>query len=183
MQHKEYAVIPLLSLLGTIGKATASNELIGKAVQAEVAEELNKIPKQDAIEGAKAMQQCIRQHFQQRFPNSKHYRPSRVTRAFNYVYVNVPGVTRAYQDIDIYPKNAAWLCIPVNSAAKGRSPSEFSNLFKPKDHNILAANEGGKLVVYYALSKHVHQKQDSTIMPTDEKLADVASEAMAKRFD
>lgn len=181
MQHKEYVVIPFISLLGTIGNVSSSD--IGNAVQSELVEEFSKISNEGAIDAAKAMQQCIRQHFQQRFPNSKHYRPSRVTRAFNYVYVNVPGVTRAYQDIDIYPKNAAWLCIPVNSAAKGKSPRAFNNLFKPKDHNILAANEGGKLVVYYALSKHVHQKQDSTIMPTDEKLANVAMEAVGKKID
>lgn len=176
-------MIPLLSLLGTIGRTTAASNMIGKLVGEAATEELEKIPKEGAVEGAKAMQRCIREHFSQRFPGSKHYSPSKVTRAFNYVYVNVPGVTRAYQSIDIYPKNAAWLCIPVNSAAKGRSPSDFSNLFKPKDHNILAANENGKLVVYYALSKHVHQQQDSTIMPSDEKLSDVALAAMGKKFD
>lgn len=174
-------MIPFISLLGTIGKVSSS--AIGKAVQSELVEEFSKISKEGAIDAAKAMQQCIRQHFKQRFPNSKHYSPSKVTRAFNYVHVNVPGVARAYQDIDIYPKNAAWLCIPVNSAAKGRSPSNFSNLFKPKDHNILAANEGGNLVVYYALSKHVHQQKDQTIMPSDQKLTDVATAAIGKKFD
>lgn len=68
----------------------------------------------------------------------------------------MPGIGRAYHDIDIYPKNAEWLTIPVHPDAKGKSPTVFNNLFKPKDHNILAANEDGSLVVYYALSKHVH---------------------------
>lgn len=181
MQHKEYAVIPLLSLLGSINNAASAGA--SKALKEDLSKRMKQFDQKDAIQGAKAMAMCIKQHFQKRFPGSKHYRPSRVRQIQATVYINVPGVTRAYQDMDIYPRNAAWLCIPVIAKARGKSPTKFDNLFKPKDHNILAANENGKLVVYYALSKHVHQNRDASIMPSDEKLADVASKAMAKRFD
>lgn len=97
-------MIPLISLLGTIGGSSGTDGAVGRAVQEELERDFGKISKEGAVEGAKAMQKCIREHFQRRFPGSKHYRPSRVRRAFNYVQVDVPGVTRAYQDIDIYPK-------------------------------------------------------------------------------
>ena len=38
--------------------------------------------------------------------------------------------------------------------------------------NVLAKQTaGGNLVFMYALSKHVHQNQDSTLMPDDTELA------------
>ena len=70
--------------------------------------------------------------------------------------IDIPGAGRAYHDVDIYPKNANWLAIPLHAAARGRSPREFKGLFKPKNKNILALVQNNALVAMYALSKHVH---------------------------
>lgn len=132
---------------------------------------------------AEAICKKIQDHISQRYPSSSHWDPSKVTCSGNgtkgEVNIDIPGAGRAYHDIDIYPVNAEWLTIPVHPDAKGKSAREFSNLFKPKDHNILAANENGSLVVYYALSKHVHQSQDRSLLPTEKEMLEAAREAAA----
>lgn len=166
-------MLQFLSIIGRIGAQVArGGAQIGKLLENALGEEVKKSEKEDPIKAAEKIRDLIRAHFRSRFPGSKHFDPDKVNSTRGMVVVDVPGVTRAYKDIDIYPKNAAFLTIPVHPDAKGRSAGEFSNLFKPKDHNILAANENGALVVYYALSEHVHQKRDPSIMPSDQKMAD-----------
>ena len=43
--------------------------------------------------------------------------------------IDVPGVTRAYHDIDIVPKFRKYLTIPISTQSYGRKSSEFSNTF------------------------------------------------------
>lgn len=176
-------MLQFLSIIGRIGAQAARGGHIGKLLEEALGEDFEKSEKEDPIKAAEKIRDLIRGHFSRRFPGSKHFDPDKVNSTRGLVIVDVPGVTRAYQDIDIYPKNAAFLTIPVHPDAKGRSASDFSNLFKPKDHNILAANENGALVVYYALSEHVHQKRDPSIMPSDQKIAEVGGAEFAKRFD
>lgn len=76
--------------------------------------------------------------------------------------IDIPGASRAWHDIDIYPKNGAYLAIPLLPEAEGLSPSAFSGLFRPwrkgggEKMNVLALKNGSSLVFMYALSKHVH---------------------------
>lgn len=127
-----------------------------------------------------SMLSTIKGHFSQRFPGSSHYDPSKVvpsetSKNVAAIDINIPGVSRAYHDIDIYPRTASALAIPMNHLAIGRSPREFSNLtfIKKKNGNaFLAQNNGGNLTFMYYLSKHVHQRQDSSIMPTNKTLID-----------
>lgn len=90
--------------------------------------------------------------------------------------IDIPGASRAYHDIDIYPKNGEWLTIPLHPFLVGMSARTQPGLFRPRRKggglmNVLAQKtEGGALVFMYALSKHVHQKQDSSLLPTDDDM-------------
>ena len=76
--------------------------------------------------------------------------------------IDIPGASRAYHDIDIYPKNGAYLSIPLLPQLKGVSPRLVPGLFRPwkrgggEKANVLAQKNGSTLVFMYALSKHVH---------------------------
>ena len=102
------------------------------------------------------------------------------------VAVDIPGITRAYHDIDIYPKEANALAIPLHASAYGISPRENNDrgtykLFRIKKDgvpgNVLyrnASDEEGGLIPMYALTKHVHQVRDPSLMPTNKTMTDEA---------
>ena len=100
------------------------------------------------------------------------------------VAVAIPGITRAYHDIDIYPKEANALAIPLHESAYGISPRENNDrgtykLFRIKKDgvpgNVLYRNdEEGGLIAMYALTKHVHQVRDPSLMPTNKTMTDEA---------
>lgn len=132
---------------------------------------------------AQGVKDAIADHWSKRFPHSQHWDATLVTpKEDGTVVVDVPGAGRAYHNVDISPQKAEWLTIPVHPDAKGKPATIFSNLFKPKGKNVLAANEGGSLVVYYALSKHVHQTQDESIMPSDSVMIDKGLENVVKKM-
>lgn len=132
----------------------------------------------------KAMARVIKSHWASRFPGSSFYSSSKVhAMDSGRVTLDNPGVGRAFHDIDIYPINGKYLTIPLIDAAKGKSPTQFTGLFKPKGHNVLAMREGKSLVCYYALSQHVHQKQDRTILPSDDQLATAVFNAIWGSID
>lgn len=127
-----------------------------------------------------AVASTIKRHFQSIYPGSTHYSPDKVTlkeaagsRAT--VGVDVPGITRAYRDLDIRAKNAKRLAIPMHRQAFGVSPRDVPGLFYAKNKKgteMLAKTEGGSLVVMYVLKESVHQKRDPGLMPSDKTLAD-----------
>lgn len=99
------------------------------------------------------------------------------------VAVTTPGISRAYHDIDIYPKEANALAIPLHASAYGISPREINDrgtyqLFRIKRNgtpgNVLYRNEDGELIPMYALTKHVHQVQDPSLMPSNQQMIDAA---------
>ena len=84
--------------------------------------------------------------------------------------IDVPGVTRAYHDIDIVPKIGKKLAIPMHRSAYGASPRNTPGLFYAKNAKgteMLAKVEGGALVAMYILKDRVHQRQDRSLMPSD----------------
>lgn len=125
-----------------------------------------------------AVNQTIKRHFQSIYPGSGHYAPEKVTNAGALgtraiVNVDVPGITRAYRDLDIVPKNAKRLAIPVHRDAFGVPPREQTGLFYAKNAKgteMLAKVEGGALVVMYILKDRVRQPRDPGLMPSDETL-------------
>ena len=91
------------------------------------------------------------------------------------INIDVPGITRAYHDLDIRAKNAKHLAIPMHREAFGVSPKDVPGLFYTKNKKgteMLAKTEGGALVVMYILKESVHQERDPGLMPSDKTLAD-----------
>lgn len=128
----------------------------------------------------KSMQSTIRNHFQQIYPGSNHYSPDKVYAGkvsgnSATEVIDVPGISRAYHDLDIYPRRAQKLAIPVvQQNATKNSTSNNSNMFYVKTESgteMLATSSGGALVAMYILKDHVHQPQDRRLMPSDATLA------------
>ena len=135
------------------------------------------------------MSDAIRAHFRFQFPGSSHYDPKKVNPSNEshlnegVVDVDVPGVSRAYHDIDIIPRNRQYLTIPMHREAFGKKAPDFNDLIvvKKKDGKaFLAKNDGGNLSMMFFLAKHVHQRMNTSIMPTDNELASVAMSRLSR---
>lgn len=133
----------------------------------------------------------FRNHVQSRYPDSKHWNPDKITAANAGigVEIDIPGAGRAWHDVDIYPKNGQWLTIPLHPFLVGVSARTQEGLFRPwkrgggERMNVLAkTSSGGALVFMYALSKHVHQRQDPSLLPSDEQVFDALFEAYAQKL-
>lgn len=131
----------------------------------------------------------FRRHVSSRYPGSKHWDPNKITPKTDGsigVDIDIPGADRAWHDIDIYPKNGQWLTIPLLPWLVGMSAKDQPGLFRPwrrgggERANVLAQKSaGGSLVFMYALSKHVHQQQDPSLLPGDEQIFNAFFEAYA----
>ena len=122
------------------------------------------------------MTKSVKNWVQQRYPNSQHWDPNKVTKGdsvgvIGTTNVDIPGAGRAYHDVVIKPVRARHLTIPIHQIAYGKKVSDFNDLFKPKGKNILARNVNGNLVAMFALATSAFQKKDSSLMPPDEHLA------------
>lgn len=153
------------------------------------------------INAGQRLARCIRQHM--RHLNASRRSPLNESGKSNYfspqkvlepvvsdsdvtVAVAIPGISRAYHDIDIYPKEANALAIPLHASAYGISPRENNDrgtydLFRIKRKgsnekgNVLYRNgDDGELIPMYALTKHVHQVKDPSLMPTQKQMTDEA---------
>ena len=133
------------------------------------------------------MTSSVKSWVQKRYPNSNHWDPNKVNSErgvglIGITNVDIPGASRAYNDINIRPVKAKMLTIPMHSDAFHHSVRDFNDLFKPKGKNILARNVDGNLVVMFALAKSAFQKQDSSLMPTDENLASGIFRALCQKL-
>lgn len=134
-----------------------------------------KLGREGAQYAASTMANCIKRHFQMKYPGSSHYSPDKVSTKNSVVVVDVPGVARAYHDVTIRPKTAQHIAIPLHRSAYGISPRDVQDLFYTQNKfgtEMLAKVQGGTLVVMYILKDRVFQKQDPTIMPSDQTMAD-----------
>lgn len=75
------------------------------------------------------------------------------------------------------------LAIPISEEAKGKSPRDFDGLFRPKGRNVLLMKKGGELAAMFALSEQAFQKQDATLLPSDETFADRIGDRFFREFD
>lgn len=130
--------------------------------------------------------ELFRAHVQSKYPGSKHWDPNKITPSTGGIGVDIdiPGAGRAYHDVDIRPVNGQWLAIPLHPFLVGISAKTQPDLFRPwkkgggSKMNVLAKKtEGGNLVFMYALSKHVHQRQDPSLLPTDDDVVNNIFEA------
>ena len=133
------------------------------------------------------MTKAVKNWVQQRYPNSQHWDPNKVTKGdslgvIGTTNVDIPGAGRAYHDVVIKPVRARHLTIPIHQIAYGKKVSDFNDLFKPKGKNILARNVNGNLVAMFALAKSAFQKQDSSLMPTDDNLASGIFRALCQKL-
>ena len=136
---------------------------------------------------AQVLEEETRQHVSERYPGSKHWDPSKVNasasestgqKSQGSIEIGIPGASRAFHDVTIMPKNAEHLAIPIHSSAKGKSPRDFTDLFKPEGKNVLMQKQDTGIVAMFALAEQAFQKRDSTLLPTDAKYA----EAIGNRF-
>lgn len=112
--------------------------------------------------------------------------PPNATSADVSVTVTTPGISRAYHDVDISPVNGQFLTIPLHADAYGLSASEYSErygkLFRINQRGstekgkVLYTKDAlnGKPIPMYALTTHVHQVRDPSLMPTNDKMTEEA---------
>lgn len=164
---------------------TINGDSVGTGIADILKRRLEQVSNSDAkSSAANALAKCIADYWSSRFPNSDFYSPNCISVNGDSVDIDNPGVGRAYHDVDIFPTNAEYLAIPLTDFAKShKSPRDIDGLFKPKNHDVLATNENGTLVCHYALSKHVHQSQDRTIMPTEDAMYESVKEAVVNQLD
>jgi len=92
------------------------------------------------------------------------------------VSINQPGIGRAVHDVTIVPgAGKQWLTIPLIAEAYNQRAYRVPGLFMPgakgaKKHVLAKRGADGTLRFWYALVKSVTQKQDRTLLPSDEEL-------------
>lgn len=95
------------------------------------------------------------------------------------ITITQPGMRRAFGDVDIFPgpgKKA--LTIPLTAEAYNRRAIGMVGLFairSKEGKGLLVRKDGaGGLVALYLLVSSVHQKQDRTLLPSDEEIITAA---------
>ena len=171
----------------TILIQTTDNKPIEQGISALLRRVVNTLNKESGKIAAESMSKSVKNWVQQRYPGSQHWDPDKVQQGDSQgvvgnVNVNIPGAGRAYHDVTIRPTHAMHLTIPIHQSAYGKKVSDFNDLFKPKGKNILARNVNGQLVAMFALAKSAFQKQDSSLMPTDDNLAGGIFRALCQKL-
>jgi hypothetical protein len=99
--------------------------------------------------------------------------------------INHPGLGRAFHDVTIAPKNAKALTIPVAAIAYNRRAGQFNNLYvwksKTTGNAFLAMRDPGadkhaRPILVYLLVRSVTQKQDRTLLPSQEEWESAAAQ-------
>ena len=171
----------------TIRIQTESGQPIEYGLKSIFTRIINDISRDFSSTASTTMTSSVKSWVQKRYPNSKHWEPNKVTNGKSIgltgtTNVDIPGANRAYHDINIRPVRAKMLTIPMHSDAFHHSVRDFNDLFKPKGKNILARNVNGQLVAMFALAKSAFQKQDSSLMPTDDNLASGIFRALCQKL-
>ena len=155
---------------------TQDGGTVGEGLSKILARIVKKLEQDSGHISTDVMTKSVKNWVQNRYPNSKHWSPSKVKKGnsigvVGQTNIDIPGASRAYADITIRPTRARALTIPIHQRAYGKKVDDFNGLFKPKGKNILAVNEGGQLVAMFALAQSAFQRRDPYLLPTDEHLA------------
>lgn len=112
------------------------------------------------------------------------------------VVIPAPGFGRAFHDVTITPKNGyPYLTIPSNALSYGLRAKDVKGLgwtlFRPpakgakkhgkkfdKYRDILMGTKGGETRCLYLLKKRVQQRQDRSLLPSDDAIRTTAARAM-----
>jgi hypothetical protein len=98
--------------------------------------------------------------------------------------INHPGIGRAFHDVTIKPTKSKYLTIPLIAEAYNRRAYRVPDLFVLKGTPLLAKTDGdGKIKVWYRLVKSVRQKQDRTLLPSDEEIRQAALAGVGDYID
>ena len=171
----------------TIRIQTQSGQPIEYGLKSIFARILDNISRDFSGIASNTMTSSVKNCVQKRYPNSKHWDPNKVTNGKSIglegtTNIDIEGASKAYHDVIIRPVRAKMLTIPMHSDAFHHSARDFNDLFKPKGKNILARNVNGNLVAMFALAKSAFQKQDSSLMPTDDNLAGGIFKALCQKL-
>ena len=171
----------------TIRIQTQSGQPIEYGLKSIFTRIINDISRDFSSIASDTMTNSVKSWVQKRYPNSKHWDPNKVkngssSKLNGETIVDIESAGRAYHDVTIRPVRARHLTIPIHQSAYGKKVSDFNDLFKPKGKNILARNVDGNLVAMFALAKSAFQKQDSSLMPTDENLASGIFRALCQKL-
>ena len=104
---------------------------------------------------------------------------------------NTPGLSRAWHDLTIEPKDKKALTIPLDRISHGKRVadlrSEGHEVFHPKGTNILAESVGkgkrARLRPLYALVKKVTVPQDEGLLPTNSEIREWAIDSAEAFFE
>ena len=98
------------------------------------------------------------------------------------VIIPIQGISRAFRDLTVTPKNANALTIPLDALAYNARVSQVRSLgwsiFRPKGKNVLMGTKDGETKSLYALVKSAHLRQDRGLLPTDEEIGESASQGI-----
>ena len=166
---------------------TSENVEVGVGISTLLKKIIGQLERESGKVMSDSMTSTVKEHISKRYPGSKHWEPNKVkngssSKLNGETIVDIESAGRAYHDVTIRPTHARHLTIPIHQSAYGKKVSDFNDLFKPKGKNILARNENGQLVAMFALAKSAFQKQDSSLMPTDDNLASGIFRALCQKL-
>lgn len=107
----------------------------------------------------------------------------RATGEYGEVDIPTPAVRRAFHDVEIRPRSGTALTIPMSSTSYGRSAAVLAGLgwkiYRPRKARVLMGRLGDdKPKLLYYLVTRVHQRQDRSLLPSDEEIYQSAAGAM-----
>lgn len=103
------------------------------------------------------------------------------------VIIPIAGISRAFRDVEIRPRNASALTLPVHASAYGHRVAELRQmgwtLFRPKGKDVLMgvrkdSKKDSEPVALYALKRRVTLRQDRTLLPSDDEMSSSVAKAM-----
>lgn len=108
---------------------------------------------------------------------------SNATSEYGEVVIPTPAVRRAFHDVEIRPKSWEFLTIPASREAYGFRAGVLASLgwkiYRPGKAKVLMGRLGDdEPKVLYYLATSVHQRQDRSLLPSDEEIHTTATRAM-----
>lgn len=99
------------------------------------------------------------------------------------VILDHPGFANARQDVEIRPRNAKMLTLPISAASYGKRARAFSDLFVKRDRKtgrvfLVRRKAGKKLERLFLLLKVVRKRRDDTLLPSEATLRDAAADGV-----
>ena len=107
----------------------------------------------------------------------------RATGEYGEVDIPTPAVRRAFHDVEIRPRSWEFLTIPASSTSYGRRAVVLAGLgwkiYRPGKARVLMGKLGDDepKLLYYLVSS-VRQRQDRSLLPSDEAMKQSAAGAM-----